>query len=151
MSNKWAYTNLQTGECVHVMETSLNFNYGISEGDSDGSGNLIHSLNGISDWEDYPATKYWNGQWEDKPVRPSGYYLWSLSGWVFNSERFWEDLRNERNLYLSQSDWTQMNDSPLSNEKKLSWSEYRQDLRDLPELLDDVQSLDDVPWPTKPE
>lgn len=41
-----------------------------------------------------------------------------------------ESFRKERNLLLQESDWTQLVDSPLSEEKKLEWKEYRQKLRD---------------------
>ena len=41
------------------------------------------------------------------------------------------DLRATRNKLLDDSDWTQMNDSPLSNELKTAWATYRQSLRDI--------------------
>jgi len=34
-----------------------------------------------------------------------------------------------RDALLSQSDWTQLPDAPLTPEKKLEWTEYRQSLR----------------------
>ena len=40
--------------------------------------------------------------------------------------------RNERDALLAASDWTQANDSPLSNDKKIEWATYRTALRDLP-------------------
>jgi hypothetical protein len=151
MSNKWAYTNLETGECIHVMSTSLNYNYQISEGDSDGVGNLIHSLNGISDWQDYPTTKYWDNEWKNKPSKPGEYYYWTLSGWQFDSNKFWTDLRIERNNKLAMSDWTRMDDNGLDDDDREIWAIYRQALRDITENLESIESLDDVPWPTKPE
>ena len=41
-------------------------------------------------------------------------------------------IRQKRNILLTESDWTQFNDSPLSLEKKQEWAGYRQQLRDLP-------------------
>jgi hypothetical protein len=38
-----------------------------------------------------------------------------------------------RDLCLQESDWTQFNDSPLSEEKKQQWAIYRQALRDIPQ------------------
>lgn len=32
---------------------------------------------------------------------------------------------------LRNTDWTQFNDSPLTDEKKAEWAEYRQKLRDI--------------------
>ena len=40
--------------------------------------------------------------------------------------------RNERDALLAASDWTQANDSPLSNDKKIEWASYRTLLRNLP-------------------
>ena len=39
---------------------------------------------------------------------------------------------SKRNSLLTQSDWTQLPDVPLSLEKKQEWGVYRQALRDLP-------------------
>jgi hypothetical protein len=38
-----------------------------------------------------------------------------------------------RNHLLTTSDWTQLPDSPLTEEQKQAWREYRQLLRDLPD------------------
>lgn len=43
------------------------------------------------------------------------------------------DLRILRNNALFQSDWSQLDDSPLSAEEKQKYAEYRQALRDLPQ------------------
>ena len=56
------------------------------------------------------------------------------------------DKRAERNKLLTDSDWTQMNDSPLSNEDKTSWATYRQSLRDI--TAD--ESWPDVTFPDSP-
>lgn len=47
-----------------------------------------------------------------------------------------ESIRRKRNSLLTQSDWTQMPDSPLSEEKKTEWAVYRQQLRDITIDLD---------------
>jgi hypothetical protein len=62
-----------------------------------------------------------------------------------------EALRQERNRRLSACDWTQMADSPLSEENKITWAIYRQALRDLPANNANVTSLDEVQFPSKPE
>jgi len=41
------------------------------------------------------------------------------------------NIREERGRRLAECDWTQMADSPLTNEKKAEWSSYRQSLRDI--------------------
>ena len=66
-----------------------------------------------------------------------------------------EILRNVRDKMLSDSDWTVMPDSPLSDSKKAEWKTYRQALRDLPEkanpTLDGAHlDMSSVTFPTKP-
>jgi hypothetical protein len=81
---------------------------------------------------------------------------WSseLSDWVTTpipaipDEVFWERLRNERNLKLTNSDWSQLPDAPLTTAKKTAWATYRQALRDLPENTEDPKN---VTWPSQPE
>ena len=72
-------------------------------------------------------------------------------------ETIWEEegparamarLRTERNTKLTESDWTQYNDSPLDDEVKDDWTIYRQELRDLPATTDDPA---DPTWPEVPE
>ena len=57
-------------------------------------------------------------------------------------------LRTERNTKLTESDWTQYNDSPLDDEVKDDWTIYRQELRDLPATTEDPA---DPTWPDVPE
>ena len=49
----------------------------------------------------------------------------------------WEALREKRDRRLSDSDWTQMPDCPLSDSKKAEWATYRQALRDIPQRFPD--------------
>jgi hypothetical protein len=60
------------------------------------------------------------------------------------NEQKWEQIRNWRNVELSQTDWTQLIDSPVD---KSAWANYRQALRDLPEQ---GGKADEVELPTKP-
>jgi hypothetical protein len=79
---------------------------------------------------------------------------WSLDGSQFTAplqptaEELLERLRAKRNSRLSQSDWTQAVDAPLTPEQKTEWQTYRQALRD---ITDTYSSPEDVVWPTKPE
>ena len=45
-----------------------------------------------------------------------------------------EGHRTTRDKLLADTDWTQMNDSPLTNEQKTAWATYRRELRDLHDL-----------------
>lgn len=54
---------------------------------------------------------------------------------------YWQEFRKIRNYKLSQSDWTQFPDSPLTEDQKNAWQVYRQELRDLPESITDPKPL----------
>lgn len=56
-------------------------------------------------------------------------------------------VRSTRNKLISESDWTQLDDTPISNSKKLEWAAYRQSLRDVP---DQTGFPWDIAWPKKP-
>lgn len=60
-----------------------------------------------------------------------------------------EYIRSKRANLLRNSDWTQMQDSPLSEEQKTAWAAYRQALRDMPDTQR-VNSVEEIVWPTKP-
>ena len=55
-------------------------------------------------------------------------------------------LRLQRNILLTESDWTQLPDTVVLN--KQAWLDYRQNLRDV-----DFSTLDfsNPTWPIKPE
>jgi hypothetical protein len=59
------------------------------------------------------------------------------------------EAKQKRNALLTASDWTQGDDSPLSDSKKAEWQTYRQALRD----FDYAGITEDynIPWPTKPQ
>ena len=69
---------------------------------------------------------------------------------VIRTDNVLEILRPNRDSLLSESDWTQMLDSPLSASKKAEWATYRQALRDLPANNSSASSIDDVTFPNKP-
>jgi protein required for attachment to host cells len=57
--------------------------------------------------------------------------------------------RSVRNQLLSDSDWTQIPDSALTDEAKALWVTYRTALRNLP-AHENWPNLEDADWPTKP-
>lgn len=62
-------------------------------------------------------------------------------------ENLWSNIRSQRNIFLNESDWTQISDSPLSGEKKDEWKVYRQQLRDITNQNDPHN----IVWPIKPD
>lgn len=58
----------------------------------------------------------------------------------------WASVRSIRNKKLTESDWTQVDDAPLTNLEKASWAAYRQALRDITTQA----SPDSIEWPKAP-
>lgn len=63
------------------------------------------------------------------------------------SETLAAEVRSTRDGLLRDSDWTQMLDSPLSEESKTAWQTYRQALRDVPQQEGFPEN---VTWPDAP-
>ena len=61
-----------------------------------------------------------------------------------------EANRKKRDDLLASSDWTQMNDSPLTNELKTAWATFRQELRDVTDLDAWPNLADPEDWPVSP-
>lgn len=60
----------------------------------------------------------------------------------------WDDIRDQRNLLLDRSDYTQMPDNELTADQQQAWKIYRQALRRVPE---NFTTPNDVVWPARPE
>ncbi len=60
-----------------------------------------------------------------------------------------EPQRELRNSLLSETDWTQITDSPLNDSKKAEWVTYRQALRDLTKHTN-WPNLEESDWPQPP-
>ena len=61
-------------------------------------------------------------------------------------EQVSENVRNQRNKLLEETDWTQSRDVVLDNDA--DWTAYRQELRDITEQEGFPHN---IIWPTKPE
>ena len=58
----------------------------------------------------------------------------------------WSEIRTTRNTLLSESDWTQFQDSPITGSSLTEWQTYRQSLRDVTTQSDPYN----IVWPTIP-
>ena len=67
----------------------------------------------------------------------------------------WESLRFRRNNLLKDSDYIFIEDAPqISESKKEEWRTYRQNLRDIPNIIENIMEYNDIlelPWPLKPD
>lgn len=142
---KAAFIN-EYGEVSHIIQPSDD------EAFSDGQvvdGYTIKLLDWSVNDITFHTEKYWDGEWKDKPEQPSVNHIWTGS-WVLNVTALWIAIRKIRQIKLASSDWTQFNDSPLSDAKKTAWATYRAALREVPLTNANVTSVEDVTWPTKP-
>ena len=91
----------------------------------------------VSDSSDYDT----NVVFLDPSKKPS----WSeVQGAETNTK--WVTVRGERDEKLLSCDWTQLDDVPLTAEKKSVWQSYRQELRDITNQPDPFN----ITWPTPP-
>ena len=60
-----------------------------------------------------------------------------------------DEVRNQRNVLLKESDWTLVSDSPLTDAQKQAWKTYRQKLRDITKTM--TVNNQNVTWPTPPK
>ena len=58
-----------------------------------------------------------------------------------------QQLRDERNTLLTQTDWMGNSDGTMSAD----WKTYRQALRDITTQTPSDDTLSNITWPTKPE
>jgi hypothetical protein len=65
-----------------------------------------------------------------------------------NNTMSWNTIREIRNYFLKQSDWTQFDDVDMSDEEKRKWKEYRLKLRDITKTY---RVPNEVVWPISPE
>lgn len=65
----------------------------------------------------------------------------------FRLDNQWDYIRQVRNQYLLESDWTQLEDAPFNESKRGEWIQYRQALRDITKQSDPFN----IVWPVKPQ
>ena len=80
----------------------------------------------------------------DSLTEPTSSAIETKRNEIYAAEKL-DEVREERNRKLAETDWTQNRDVTLSNDA--DWKTYRQALRD---ITDSATSLDDVTWPEKP-
>jgi len=72
-----------------------------------------------------------------------------IQDYVRDIAREWFAVRYQRDILISQSDWTQLPDvqTSMTDAQKSAWLLYRKQLRDITIAYDDPSK---VVWPTKP-
>lgn len=62
-------------------------------------------------------------------------------------QQLFDEMREQRNLLLFETDWVMLSDNNISETKKEEFKVYRQTLRDLPQNIQDINNIE---WPIKP-
>lgn len=75
--------------------------------------------------------------------------LTAPTGYAQTPEELMQALRSIRGWMLAETDWTQANDSPLSDLDRQAWRTWRQELRDITTLInvDNVQDWFEITDP----
>ena len=84
--------------------------------------NMLNSIFiDVDNYKPYPSVT--EGWWESNGM-----------DWVDSrdDDTVWDHVRTKRNKELAESDWTQLEDSPLTPLQKGLWTTYRTHLRDIP-------------------
>lgn len=110
---------------------------------------------GIYEWTMRPDAGQYKKTIEITPVKALDgiyYQTWSTIDMTPEEIAKYEQdekdaARAERNRLLMLSDWTQLNNAPLTPEKVVEWDEYRKALRDVPSQ---PAFPTGVVWPTPP-
>lgn len=145
-----ALVNTSTGEIVRLIyppnssdyiEGEMLDGYQIKWCTSDG-------MNCHTHYYDYTANAF-----AAKGEQPSRfhYFDWDHKTWVNDIPSLFVEIRQYRNGLLAASDWTQMPDSPLSDEDKANWVMYRDQLRNFPQWNSGATDWDSLVWPTPPD
>lgn len=114
----------------------------------------VEDLEGLPEYV-YMATRFWDGSGiQTREARSSDFFYWDSHEWILNTSLYLEELRRVRNIEISKTDWTQLEDAPLSSEKKLEYQIYRQQLRDMTiPVIENPQlytKIEEAPWPIPP-
>jgi hypothetical protein len=99
----------------------------------------------------YDDTKYYieEGNLVEIPAKPNDYHYFNYDTkqWVENTNKLISDIMIKRRNLLTASDWTQLPNGPLTEQRKLEWQTYRQQLRD---ITSQAGYPTNVVWPTPP-
>jgi hypothetical protein len=103
---------------------------------------------GIHNRAEYGGIQLINGIWTDvwnevpRYDDPTEQAQWVLAC----TESKWEEVRVERNRLLSETDYTQLSDTPITPTSRAAFATYRQTLRDVTAQTDPYN----IVWPTPP-
>lgn len=118
-------------ECVHVTPSMMQVDF------------LSQGFN-MAQW-------VWDGaSFVDVGTPPNEHAWYDGEHWTWDHELLMDDVRAMRNALLTSCDWTQVSDAPLDDAAKQAWADYRNALRNFPNTVGAISSLNELVWPTRP-
>jgi hypothetical protein len=148
------FYHLPTNEYLNKQEVRKLY-YNISVPNRDWDEEIYEIFNVLPVYEDEvpESTTDYYYRINDKPTIKEDYHLYEYTKYNYDKvalqtqyDAAWQDVRSKRNALLQETDWTQLPDSPLSDDDKLFYREYRQELRDITKY----GNIEDVEWPVDP-
>ena len=130
-----------SGEDYEIVETRAPLSYRDDEGLTISFHESGHITSTVEDGISYHLK--WDASKKEIVKDDTAKDAWELS-------KQWERIRAERDRLLTNSDWTQGADSPLTSAKKTSWATYRTKLRDVPKDQKDKKTYASITWPSEP-
>ena len=131
-----------SGEDYEIVETNAPFGYETTDDNGktsfisfSESGHFVSNIEG----------KFYHLKWDGTKIVKD-----DTAKAAYDLAEEWKQIRRERTRLLAETDWTQGNDSPLTDAKKTAWATYRTSLRTLPEDQKSKTKYSDITWPTQP-
>lgn len=102
---------------------------------------------------------YWSfssSSWEYRGPPPNKAGVWTGTEWTYDVDNWLGYVRFLRDNKLAVTDWTQLTDTPFTENEKSLIRQYRQALREIPQvIIDDVSreinTESKIPWPQLPD
>ena len=107
------------------------------------NGQVVNTTKGFRNSDGYMSPKNWNVAWDDDTKKAEGLVWEDDPDNTPSDEAKLEALRQQRNNLLRDTDWWGCSDLTMTDAQK----KYRQDLRDITETY---QDLDSVVFPPRP-
>ena len=93
-----------------------------------------HELPGLYNAHEVLRDWYWqDGSWVIRGAHPSKFHFWNVDKrvWELDEDQLRAHYKILRDAALKDTDWTQLPDSPLSDDQKKAFAEYRSALRNM--------------------
>ena len=138
---------------IRTMRVALKSNFPEEGYNSESGLTTIHIRDDITDHGKFILENYYDfssSSFQTRDPQPNSIAIWENGAWTWYHEDFLNLVRTQRDRRLYACDWTQLPDSPLSDEDKELWRTYRQQLRDITNDLSGISSLDEITWPESP-